>query len=283
VLVDNFATQRYSSLFNLPSNVPFRLVEADIHSEGLEEHFADVDVVIHLAALTDATNSFQMRDEVERVNLEGTKRIGEICAAAGCKMIYLSTTSVYGVSEGEVDEDCPETMLKPQSPYAESKLGGESLLQELGEKDGLEFVICRLGTIFGVSKGMRFHTAVNKFCWQAVTGQPITVWSTALDQKRPYLALSDAVDAFKFIIQRDLFDRSIYNVVSTNATVRDIVDCISERVPDLTVKYVDSEIMNQLSYTVSSRRFSQLGFSFRGSLDEGIADTVRLLQGVRQW
>ena len=54
-------------------------------------------------------------------------------------------------------------------------------------KKGLKGVSCRFGTIFGASPGMRFHTAVNKFCWQAVMGQPITVWSTAYDQKRPYL------------------------------------------------------------------------------------------------
>ena len=41
---------------------------------------------------------------------------------------------------------------------------------------------------------MRFHTAVNKFCWQATMGQPISVWTTAYDQKRPYLDIEDDVD-----------------------------------------------------------------------------------------
>ena len=39
VLVDNMATQRYASLFNLPSGVPFRFVEADITSAHLKNLF----------------------------------------------------------------------------------------------------------------------------------------------------------------------------------------------------------------------------------------------------
>jgi len=139
----------------------------------------------------------------------------------------------------------------------------------------------RLGTIFGTSIGMRFHTAINKFCWQAVTGQPITVWRTALDQRRPYLDLTDCVKAIEFVVQKDLFDGNIYNVLTLNATVREIVDIISANVDGVAIQYVDTRIMNQLSYTVLNDRFKALGFEFRGSLDKGIAETIELLGGIR--
>ena len=63
----------------------------------------------------------------------------------------------------------------------------------------LKGIILRLGTIFGVSKGMRFHTAVNKFCYQAAFKKPLTIWKTAYDQKRPYLDLQDACAVVEFI------------------------------------------------------------------------------------
>ena len=113
-------------------------------------------------------------------------------------------------------------------------------------------------------------------------GQPITVWRTALDQKRPYLDLKDAILALKFIAQRDLFDCGTYNVLTTNSTVKDIVDIISQHVPDVSIQYVDSPIMNQLSYTVANDRFIGLGFEFTGSLEDGIGDTIQLLRGVRR-
>jgi len=282
VLLDNLYSQRYASLFDLPDGVPIRFVSEDVCTSDLEKLLASSDVVIHLAAITDAAGSFDNQKEVEKVNLDGTRRLAEACVATGCKLLFLSTTSVYGVQKGEVDEDCPVDQLKPQSPYADSKLKSEFLLQEMGERDGLDFVICRLGTIFGVSTGMRFHTAVNKFCWQAVMGDPITVWRTALDQRRPYLDLSDAVRALKFFLERELFDRRVYNVVTINATVRDVVDTISEHVPDLSVEYVDSPIMNQLSYHVLSQRIAALGFKPQGSMAQGIAETIKLLRGARQ-
>src|SRR5207253_6086819 len=118
---------------------------------------------------------------------------------AGSALIFISTTSVYGSQTEVVDEDCPVTNLRPQSPYAESKLKAELLLHAVEQTEGLRFAVCRFGTIFGTSVGMRFHTAINKFCWQAVTGQPITVWRSALHQQRPYLDLTDAVEAVNFI------------------------------------------------------------------------------------
>lgn len=282
VLIDNLSAQRYTSLFNLPGGVPFRFVEDDIRTADLNSYFSDIDVVLHLAAITDAAGSFEAQDQVEQVNFRGTERVARACEASGSKLICLSTTSVYGVQEGEVDEDCSADQLKPQSPYADSKLKSEVLLREMGEREELKFVICRFGTIFGISPGMRFHTAVNKFCWQAVTGQPITVWRTALDQKRPYLDLSDAVAAIKSIIAKDMFDGRIYNVLTANATVKNIVDIISNHVPDLSIEFVDTEIMNQLSYEVSDARFSRTGFQVEGSLEQGIADTIQLLKGARQ-
>jgi nucleoside-diphosphate-sugar epimerase len=282
VLLDNLATQRYCSLFNLPGSVPFRFVEGDVCTTPLESLFEGADAVVHLAAITDAAGSFEIQDKVERVNLAGTERVARACAATGAALLYLSTTSVYGTQSEVVDEDCPIEDLKPQSPYAESKLRAERLLEILGRGEGLRFISCRFGTIYGTSIGMRFHTAVNKFVWQAVMGHPLTVWRTALDQKRPYLDLNDAGRALGFILHNGLFDGRVYNVLTENATVRQIVDLIRREVPDLQVDFVDTRIMNLLSYTVSCERFRSLGFVFEGGLARGIPDTVRLLRGARR-
>src|SRR6185437_75569 len=160
-----------------------------------------------------------------------------------------------------------------------TKLKEEEFVRSLAAK-GLKAIVCRFGTIFGASTGMRFHTAVNKFCWQAAMGQPLSVWRTAYDQKRPYLDLADAVRAFGFIVERDLFDGRIYNVLTLNATVRDIVEGIRDFVPETEIGFVDSPIMNQLSYEVSSQRFTDAGFAFAGDLRRSIGETVALLKAA---
>jgi len=279
-LIDNMLTQRYVSLFNLPKNVNFKFYEDDILKADIGVLLEGVGSVIHLAAITDAAGSFNRRDEIEKVNYDGTKRIAEACIDTATKLLFPSTTSVYGSQSTQVDERCPIEELQPQSPYAEYKLKSEQMLQEMGKNQGLQFVTCRFGTIFGTSIGMRFHTAVNKFCWQAVMGQPLTVWKTAMDQKRPYLGVDDAVQAIKFIIEKDLFDGEIYNIVSSNNTVRNIVDSIRESESDVKIKLVESEIMNQLSYNVSRSKFRNVGFKTESILHSSIQDTIELLNGL---
>lgn len=278
LMIDDLSAQRYCSLFDLPAEGQYRFLEADVLAADLSTLFAGADVVVHLAAITDATTSFDNQDKVEAVNFAGTEKVARACLEAGCALIFPSTTSVYGTQAEIVDENCSVNDLKPQSPYAESKLKAERLLQSLGESEGLRFVIGRFGTIFGTSIGMRFHTAINKFCWQAAMGQPITVWKTALHQNRPYLELGDAIRSLKFIIQQNLYDRNLYNVLTLNTSVNSIVDIIRLHVPNLEIQFVDTRIMNQLSYHVSSRRFESLGFEFKGDLVTEIGKTIRLLK-----
>jgi UDP-glucose 4-epimerase len=283
VMLDNLATQRYCSLFNLPPQGRFRFLEADVLTADLATIFTGASAVVHLAAITNAEASFKERQRVEQVNFEGTERVAQACIQAGAPLILLSTTSVYGPLAEVVDEDCGPEELKPQSPYAESKLRSEQMLQALGQEQGLRFVICRFGTIFGVSAGMRFHTAINKFCWQAVMGLPITVWRTALHQYRPYLDLTDAVASLCFIMQKKLYDNRIYNVVTANTSVDAIIKIISRFIPDVSIRYVDTEIMNQLSYHVANQRFRDVGFEYKGELLNGIRETLELLKGASSW
>jgi nucleoside-diphosphate-sugar epimerase len=282
VMLDDLSTQRYCSLFDLPVEGRYRFLEGDVMTADLAALFKRADAVVHLAAITNATASFEIQEKVEEVNFAGTERVARACIETGCALIFPSTTSVYGTQAEVVDENCSIDDLKPQSPYAESKLKAERLLQALGESEGLRFIICRFGTIFGTSVGMRFHTAINKFCWQAVMGQPITVWRTALDQNRPYLELGDGISSIKFILQKSLYNGNLYNVVTVNTSVKNIVDIIRTHIPDLEIQYVDTRIMNQLSYHVSNQLFRNLGFEFEGDLEKGIATTIQLLRNARQ-
>lgn len=281
ILIDNLLTQRYPSLFNLPEPARYRFHELDVSKDSLENCFEGADVVIHLAAITDAASSFDNSEEVERNNLEATRKVARACLESNSRMIHLSSTSVYGTQEETVDEFCSDAELQPQSPYAKCKLNEEKLLQEMGQQHSLDFVVCRFGTICGVSPGIRFHTAVNKFCWQAVMNKPITVWRTALHQKRPYLSLDDAVSAIEFIVKENVFDGQIYNVLTDNKTVNEIIESIQQHIGNLEVSFVDTQIMNQLSYEVLNARFRKLGFHYNGSIDQAIAETIALLAPAR--
>ena len=76
-------------------------------------------------------------------------------------------------------------------------------------KKNIKFISYRFGTISGFSPGMRFHTAVNKFCLNASLNNKIHVYKTALHQFRPYLSIRDSFEVFKFCINNNFFESNV--------------------------------------------------------------------------
>ena len=144
----------------------------------------------------------------------------------------------------------------------------------------MKAVILRFGTIYGTSKGMRFHTAVNKFCFQASANQPISIWKTAYNQKRPYLDINDAIRALIFVINKKLFNGEVYNILTANHTVEEVVSKIRKYKKNIKLEFVNSKIMNQLSYEVSNTKFKKKGFIFKGDLQKSINKTLDLLKNI---
>ena len=278
-VVDNLLTQRYCSLFSF--NQPVKFIEGSFKDVSLD----GIDTVIHLAAITDAASSFGNRKEIEKVNVRDTQSFIKRCKDSDVGLfVFPSSTSVYGVSADVVFED-DDQYLNPQSPYAESKLEIEETIQQrLGES--CKYLILRLGTIFGPSPGMRFHTAVNKFCYQAALGQPLTVWKDNYDKVRPYLGINDACCAIDHFLRKggvheDRYRNKIYNVLTENVKTRHIVDFLDKMV-GVEIEMVDTPLLNQYSYTVSNQRLKAGGFYPKDNMLDEIFKTLKLLGWINK-
>ena len=161
---------------------------------------------------------------------------------------------MYGPQKNFVDETQKE--LFPRSPYAEIKLKEEKILKN---KKKFKYISLRFGTISGFSDGMRFHTAVNKFCLNAVIGIPIPVWGKSKNLYRPYLSLKDAFKIIKFIIIKKFFPNDIFNILSENKTINEILKSIKKNKLKPKVVYVQSRILNQDTYKISKRKIEKVG------------------------
>lgn len=280
-LVDNLSAQGYTPffLFNLPDN-NFIFKQIDILSQEMEEIVKECDVVVHLAAYTNAEASVKAKEMAEKTNVDGTAYIAKLCSKYGKSLIFPSTTSIYATTKDVVYEDCDESDICPQSPYGESKLRSERQLQNLAKNKELSCVILRFGSMFGYSVGMRLHTAINKFIWQASNGQELKIWTTALNQRRPYCALEDGIAAINYAINNRIFDGNVYNIVSTNLTVKEIINAIKVHIPKIKIKFVESEIMNNLSYIVSNNKSLKRGFSYEGDFKKNIKECLQSLEHV---
>ena len=277
-IVDNFNSTQINSLFNSKKKNNLKFYNLDLTKKSSLSKFNKIDYVVHLASMTNAAGSFNKKNEMYKNNIECMKNIINFCKVKKSKLIHISSTSVYGKQAALVDETCEEKFLKPQSPYAEIKLIEERMLQKASKN--INYITYRFGTISGVSSGMRFHTAVNKFCLNASLNCDIAVYKTALNQYRPYLSLVDAFKVFKFTIEKDLFKNDIYNALSENCTVNQILKKIRKSKKNIKVKFVSSKIMNQLSYHVSKDKLNNEGLYLKNKIIHDIEDTMKLLKNI---
>ena len=274
ILLDNLNSSKINSLFNLKTKIKIKFHEIDVaHSNDLFK-FKKIDVLIHCASMTNAERSFGIKKIMFKNNINCMKNVIRFCKKNKTKLIHISSTSVYGVQKKLVAEN-DDRLLKPQSPYAKIKILEEKLLKK--ESKNLSFMSFRFGTIAGISKGMRFHTAINKFCLDASLNQNIKVYKTAFNQFRPYLSLKDAFKIFKICIEKKLFLNDIYNAHSGNFTVKEIIDKIKISKKNIKIKFVNSKIMNQLSYKVDKSKIEKLGIKLNSDINQDIHETLKIL------
>ncbi len=272
--IDSNSNNNLNTIFNLQKK-KFTFFLEDLKKFEYKKKIKKIDIIIHLASTTNAELSLLNKKNYLKNNLKCFEKILEICEFYKSKLIHISSTSVYGLSSDLVDENLNEKYLKPQSPYADIKLKEEKLLKN----SNIKFVSLRFGTIVGASSGMRFHTAVNKFCLAARFDKPCPVWKSAYNQYRPYLSLRDAVKTFDFFINnKNLINNEIYNVVTNNFTVAEILFKIKKIYnKKIKINYVNSKIMNQLSYKVDGNKIKKIGLILSNKIDIDIKNTKNFL------
>ena len=275
-LIDNARSNNLNVLFNLKNNkIKIKFIYGDLlEKKTLNKIKSKIHTTVHLASITNAAKSFQIKKEIYSNNYGIFKNVVNFCKKNNSKLIHLSSTSVYGIQSQLVDEKCND--LKPQSPYADIKLKEEILLKRNSKK--INFITLRLGTITGISSGMRFHTAVNKFCLKTILRERIPIWNNSINQYRPYLSLKDAIATIIFIMNKNIYDNQIYNILTKNYTVKQILEMIKKKNYVIRTKKTSSPIMNQNSYKVSNNKFKNFNLKFSNSIDNDIRQTLNQLK-----
>jgi UDP-glucose 4-epimerase len=271
-ILDNMFRERYVSLWNLPREAKYEFIEGDIRKkEDVAKAMKDATVVYDLAGITNAPLSFEREQLTKEVNYGGAMVVLEASQKADAELIYASTASVYGPTKGVVDEtyDC-----KPVSPYGKYKLMAEKDILKKAKETGMKALALRLGTVYGWTIGMRFDTVIDRFAYLACIGMPLTVYDSAVNEKRPYAHVHDVVRGMLYASGRkDMYGEN-YNLVAQNAGVGEAVEAIKKFVPDVQVTVTSTPSLNQLSYVLDSSKLQKTGFGYKYSLDEGVKDII---------
>ena len=193
-VLDNFSTGRRANLSAFADRI--EIIEGDIRSYHIvQEAVADVDFVLHQAALPSVPRSVRDPITTDQVNVMGTLNVLQAARDANVKrLVYASSSSVYGdtplLPKHEGMPSCP------LSPYAISKLAGEQYCQSFWRLYGFETVCLRYFNVFGPRQDptSQYSAVIPRFIKAMLQKQPIAVHGDG-QQSRDFTYVANVIQA----------------------------------------------------------------------------------------
>jgi UDP-glucuronate 4-epimerase len=195
-----------------------------------------IDGVFHLAGQPGVRSFGDVFPSYVRHNIEATERVFDAASAAGVRVVFASSSSIYGDAERYPTPE--DAMPRPLSPYGITKLACEHLAYAYARGFGLDAVTLRYFTVYGPRQrpDMLFRRLVDA----AASGGTIELYGSG-EQSRSFTFVADAIDATIAAMERAP-SGAVYNVGGgEEATVLEAIAVLEELAgAKLDVRHVDA-------------------------------------------
>ena len=274
-VIDNYSTGRPENLVHLEGRVT--VIESDIGRPGpWLDVFKGVDWVIHLAALADIVPSIQDPDEYFRANVDGTFNVLQAARAASVKrFVYAASSSCYGIPDHFPTAETAE--MRPQYPYALTKLLGEQLVMHWAQVYDLPAVSLRFFNVYGPRSRTSgtYGAMFGVFLAQKLAQQPFTVVGDGT-QTRDFTYVTDIAEAV-YAAAASQVSGEIMNVGSgATVSVNRVVELLGGEVTYVPKRPGEPD---QTFADISKVR-ALLGWSPKVGIEEGVG---HLLEHIDYW
>jgi dTDP-glucose 4,6-dehydratase len=264
--------------------------------EGLEHSFVHGDIadpdavaeagqgceaVVNFAAETHVDRSILEAGDFIRTDVVGTHVLLEWARAADARFVQVSTDEVYGDVPPGISsrEDDP---LRPSSPYAASKAGGDLQVLAYVRTYGVDASVTRGSNTYGPNQYP--EKLIPLFVTNALDGEPLPVYGDGR-QTRDWLHVADHCAAVELVL-REGRPGEVYN-----AGAGDEVENLelTRRILKLTgrdeslIRHVADRPGHDRRYALDSSKLRELGWRPERRLDEGLAETVAWYRERRDW
>jgi UDP-glucose 4-epimerase len=229
-IVDDLSTGLLSNIENL--SVEFHNISiTDFNS--LKSALRNSEYVFHLAARGSVPRSIQNPRATFEVNVTGTQNILEIARENGAKVVFSSSSSVYG-SNSELPKH-EKMWMSPLSPYAASKLAGEALVQSYVKSYGIEVITLRFFNIFGPFQRPNhdYAAVIPSWIWKAMNKQPLAVYGNGT-QSRDFTYVKNVIEAMMLAIRSDFAYSDPINLAFGNRiTLNELLSLLRVEFPEI--------------------------------------------------
>jgi nucleoside-diphosphate-sugar epimerase len=231
VAIDCF-TDYYDPALKEENSAGLDVVRLDLAEEDLD--LDGVDGVFHLAGQPGVRSFGDVFEEYVRRNLLASRRVFEAAASADVRVVFASSSSIYGDAERYPTPE--ETEPRPISPYGITKLGCEQLAHAYAQGFGLDAVVLRYFTFYGPRQ--RPDMALARIVDALARGSSFELYGDGL-QSRSFTYVADGVEATMAAMERAPAG-SVYNVGGgEEATMREAIATL-ERVSGRTLDLVET-------------------------------------------
>ncbi|MCK4888399.1 MAG: NAD(P)-dependent oxidoreductase [Candidatus Aminicenantes bacterium] len=225
------------------------------------------DVVFLLGAMVSRVTCEQASSLAVNTNLSGVQNVLDLSKKYAVKLVYFSTSEVYGPDMVVMDE---ESSPKPNNRYGLTKLLSESLVRYENEKYGLKAVILRPFMIYDENETFGDHrSAMIRFAYNLALNKPVIVHTRS---ERGWMHISDAVRCIEAAADLDSFE--IINIGSPDIfPVADLAEMIrNEMNADKTLIHYEKipKQMTLIKNPVLSKQEKLLGIVPEVDIAEGV-------------
>ena len=216
-VIDNLYTGKESNLEAVKDKIIF-LKDSILNIDLLEKEMKNIDGVFHQAALASVQDSFSKPDEYHNVNVNGTENILKMAKKNNFKVVYASSSSVYGNPEKIPIKESDSK--NPINPYAETKLKKEELAVKYS-KIGVKVIGLRYFNVFGNGQSKEYAGVIKLFLERIQNKLPPKINGDGL-QARDFVFVEDVANANIMAMESNV-DHAFFNVgTNTNISVTEL-------------------------------------------------------------
>ena len=220
-VIDNLNTGKEENLASVKDKIVF-LKDTILNIDLLEKHTEEIDGIFHQAALASVQDSFSKPEEYNDVNVNGTENILKLAKKNNFKVVYASSSSVYGNPERIPIKESDSK--NPINPYAETKLKKEELAIKYSQM-GVKVIGLRYFNVFGKGQSKEYAGVLKLFLEKIRDKLPPNINGDG-KQFRDFVYVEDVADANIMSMDSDV-SHEFFNVgTNTSITILELAKTI---------------------------------------------------------
>jgi UDP-glucose 4-epimerase len=270
IVIDNLHTGKKENIEDILEKIQFYKIDIRDRKK-LDNVLKEVDGIFHQAALTVVPESFEKPNEYHEVNVIGTKNIFEIAEKNKIRVVYASSSSIYGnVKQIPIKENSKR---QPINPYGETKLKDEILAEKF--KD-LSVIGLRYFNVYGIGQTGSYAGVITKFL-QKIKNKKAIIINGDGNKNRDFIHVKDIAKA-NLMAMESKIEKGFFNIGTGIPTTINNLAKIMINISNIDIEIIHGpELKGDVEMSQANTEFTkhELNWIYETNLKKGLTELIK--------